>query len=149
MPVHISELGVELFDCSIDFALALQRSEHLARIEELLKRSETVLASAPAERRERGPLRAYRADGCLVLSFDASWYPFLDDSAGYNRPETRCWYVPKNSILDRVAEAMRNLDRPQSGGRAFLHDRGALAAGNIELVSWTLAIPSKYLGPLA
>src|SRR5207237_660057 len=34
----------------------------------------------------------YRSDGCLVLSFDGGWYPFLDNTQGYNRGLLR-WYV--------------------------------------------------------
>lgn len=144
-PVHISEIEVELFDLSINLACFLQRRERLARIEDLLQRKEAVLADRPTGDRRSGPLYGRRADGCLVVSFDSGWYPFLDDSVGYNRPETRCWYVPKNRVLDHVLEAMQDLNLPQSGGRAFLHARGAMGAGNLELVRWDLAVPSKFL----
>jgi hypothetical protein len=143
--VHISEIEVEMFDLSIDLACYLQRRERLARIEDLLERKDAVLADKPTGDRRSGPLYGRRADGCLVVSFDSGWYPFLDDSMGYNRPETRCWYCPKNPVLDHVVEAMQDLNLPQSGGRAFLHANGAMRAGNIELIRWDLAVPSRFL----
>jgi hypothetical protein len=146
--IHISEIEVASFDLSIDLACLLQRRERLARIEELLERKHSVLADRPTGDRSSGPLYGRRADGCLVVSFDSGWYPFLDDSMGYNRPEDRCWYVPKNSVIDHVVAAMQNLNLPQTGGRAFLHANGAMRAGNVELVRWTLAVPSKFLLPV-
>src|SRR5712692_525074 len=73
----------------------------------------------------------YRSDGCLVLSFDGGWYPFLDNTQGYNRGPQR-WYVPKMSrLLARVAHAMQTPEQKRfsggrPGGRVFLHSTGVV-----------------------
>jgi hypothetical protein len=147
--IEISQREVQLFDCSIEFALLFQRRKRLATMEELWERWKTVIADRPdISDYKQGPLYFRRPiDNCLVVSFDSGWYPFLDDSIGYNRPEKRCWYVPKNSLLDHVVEAMRNLHLPQNGGRTFLHANGAMCSENADLVRWTLAVPSEFLLP--
>src|SRR5437588_11634759 len=49
----------------------------------------------------------YRGDNCLVLSFDHSWYPFLDSTHSYNHPPVR-WYIPKISrLIGLVAHEMQ------------------------------------------
>ena len=35
------------------------------------------------------PKYFYSRDACLVLSFDGAWYPFLDNTQGYNHPPQR------------------------------------------------------------
>jgi hypothetical protein len=90
--------------------------------------------------------------GCIVLSFDGKWNPFLGDSIGYNRTHS---YVPKNGLLDRVEAAMQTsgqmkYSQRRSGGRVFIHDCGAFrcpetASCEIELLTWELPTPSYTL----
>lgn len=85
--------------------------------------------------------------GCLVISFDRSWYPYLDNTRGYNRGEQR-WHVPKNTnLLIRVADSMKACNRAQPGGRTLLCRKGALLASNLQtwLLEWTLESDSKWL----
>jgi len=96
----------------------------------------------------------YRSDGCLVLSFDGGWYPFLDNTQGYNRGPQR-WYVPKMSrLLARVAHAMQTPEQKRfsggrPGGRVFLHSTGVVrrpaSMKEIELLTWKLPKESCYL----
>jgi hypothetical protein len=113
----------------------------------MLERKQTVLAEAPKHEnfRSSGPEYGRRNDGCLVVSFDSSWYAFLDDTRAYNRRESRCWHIPGNPLLDCVIKEMKTLNRLLAGGRAFLHNDGALIVDGIELVRWSLAAPSQYL----
>jgi len=98
------------------------------------------------------PRYFYRRDNCLVLSFDHSWYPFLDSTHSYNYPSVR-WYVPKIShLLGIVANEMQTPEHRrlsgQPGGRVFLHNAGAirrLGSREIEFVRWQLPKPSLLL----
>jgi len=104
----------------------------------------------------KSPLPNYFYDrtDCLVVSFDGSWYPFLDNTQGYNRRPQR-WYIPKISgLLARVAQEMqtpgqRHLGGGPPGGRVFLHTGGALRRlANEEemvLVKWELPKESFFL----
>lgn len=90
--------------------------------------------------------------GCMVLSFDRRWNPFLGHTFGRNCAP---WYVPKNGLLDHVETAMQiaeqmNYAKGPSGGRVFLHDAGGFrcpetACGEIELVTWALPTSSCTL----
>jgi len=100
------------------------------------------------------PYYFYRGDGSLVVSFGRGWYPFLDNTRGYNQGSER-WYVPKISgLLAGVGRAMqtpeqRQFLQGQSGGRVFLHSTGALRApsgvAEFELLTWKLPTDSHFL----
>jgi len=144
--IQVSELDVAEFDISVALAIRRQSSEPLTDIEGILERLPKFVESSPAER--KSPAYFYRADGCLVVSFDLNWRPYLDNTVGYNQPGSLRWYVPKNKVLKRVADAMKCQGRQISGGRAFLHEGGAAyGEGNRELLRWRLAAPSQYLKP--
>lgn len=94
----------------------------------------------------------FRSQGALVLSFDAQWFPFLDNTVGYNRTPQR-WYVPKTSqLIRRVALHMQTPAQrsrsPMPGGRTFFRHRGAfrrIDGKRIEVLAWNFAKDSVFL----
>jgi len=142
--VLISPRDVEEFDLVIALACRFQSEERL----------EFNLPPGFQANHQIIPLYFYRKDECLVLSFDGSWYPFLDNTRGLNRGPQR-WYVPKKSwLLAQVGIAMqspeqRRLSGSRSGGRIFLHSLGALRSpamsAEIELIRWQLPRESSFL----
>ena len=114
--IAVSAEDVERFDLAITIACMTQ-SEH---------RFEYRVSPGSQFKNYAVPDYFYSTDGCLVLSFDCGWYPFLDNTRGYNRGPQR-WYVPKISqLLSRIAIAMqapqqKRLSGHWSGGRVFLH----------------------------
>lgn len=91
-----------------------------------------------------------RGDGCMVMSFDGGWYPFLVSTRGYNRGPQR-WYIPKISqLIVRVALALQSPEQRRKsgripGGRVFLHAEGVLGSGSVPLLRWKLEKESIYL----
>jgi hypothetical protein len=133
--IFVSPAEINEFDLAIATACMLKSEDRLGK----------DVLSIP-DNRPMMPRYFYRKDLCLVLSFDVSWYPFLDNTMGYNQGSQR-WYVPKASaLIARCAQEMQKQrfgSRP--GGRLFLHLGGALRSGNVTLLRWTLNDGSKYL----
>lgn len=136
----ISAAEIHEFDVAIATACLLkseQRIEH--RLPEQRQIHEYSL-----------PCYFRRGDGCVVMSFDGAWYPFLDSTRGYNRGPQR-WYIPKMSqLIVRVALALQSPDQRRKsggipGGRDFLHSDGVLRSGNATLMRWKLERESNYL----
>jgi hypothetical protein len=86
--IKFSTADVEQFDKAIAVACMTQSEDRL----------ENKLPTGLRAKEYGVPDYFYRSDGCLVLSFDGGWYPFLDNTQGYNRGLQR-WYVPKTSQL--------------------------------------------------
>lgn len=141
--IDVSAREVGEFDLAISVACMAQSED---RLEHELP--------AELEKDYAVPDYFYSSDGCLVLSFDRGWYPFLDNTRGYNRGAQR-WYVPKrSSLLVRLAQAMQTPDQKRlsggwSGGRVFLHSTGVVrrpSMKEIELLAWKLQKKLLYLG---
>jgi hypothetical protein len=81
--IAVSAAEVGQFDIAIGLACAYQ-SAHQFEFE----------IPAEAQPSEAGgvPDYFYSDDGCLVISYDGAWYPFLDSTRGYNRAPQR-WYT--------------------------------------------------------
>ena len=140
--IHISAEEIDEFDAAIAIACLLQSSK---RLENTVPRTLRIADYAV-------PDYFYR-QGCLVISFDGRWYPFLDNTRGYNRGQLR-WYIPKISeLLARVGRAMQSPERRRiagrAGGRVFLHTAGVVRrpAGTTEeeLLAWNIGGKSSYL----
>ncbi len=141
--LDVSPDDVERFDLAITVACMTQ-SEH--RFEYKI--------TAGVQIKEYAVPDYFYSDGCLVVSFDGSWYPFLDNTRGWNRGPQR-WYIPKISqLLARVAHAMQTPEQRRiaagwSGGRVFLHATGVIrrpaSMKEIELLTWHLPKRSAYL----
>lgn len=88
-------------------------------------------------------------DKYLVISFDRGWYPFLDNTRGYNRGPQR-WYIPKCSrILAAIADALRWNSDGRPGGRVFVSFDGVFRRDDgeqIQLLDWELPKKSHFLG---
>jgi hypothetical protein len=75
--------------------------------------------------------------GELVVSVDANWVPFLDNTKGYNRGAKR-WYLPGGGDIEMMlAEALSRSPTTgwRSGGRLFVSGFGAFrreGSGNEE-----------------
>lgn len=135
---HFTSKDVDDFDLAIVTACLL-KSEH--RIEEL-HRGMPYSSFALPDR--------FRCRGYLVVSFDAGWYPFLDNTRSKNPPELR-WYVPPTKLLSIVAAAMQlrmEAATAINGGRVFLDDIGAVRRENgkdVPLLYWSLPKKSLFL----
>jgi hypothetical protein len=90
---------------------------------------------------------------CLAISFDTSWFPFLDGRNAHEQ-EARCWYVPKSSrLLGRVAHELQAPDQrrhsPMAGAHVFLSKSGVTrrpaGKGEIVVLRWILERPSLCL----
>ncbi|MFZ0318903.1 MAG: hypothetical protein WAL56_07245 [Candidatus Sulfotelmatobacter sp.] len=120
--IAVSTVEVEQFDIAIGRACAYQ-SEHRLEFE--------LPAGAQPGSAGAVPAYFYSSDDCLVISFDGSWYPFLDNTRGYNRVPQR-WYIPKTSnLIASIAHAMQAPDQKRicgnrPGGRVFLHSAGVI-----------------------
>ena len=140
----ISETDVDRFDAVILFACLAQSSERFEY---------AVDVSSVTYDDYRVPDYFY-SERCLVISFDTGWYPFLDNTRGYNHRHER-WYIPKKSvILAQVARWMQQPDHRARvgripGGRVFVHAQGAFSRSpngiDVPLVNWTLPKESLYL----
>jgi hypothetical protein len=144
-PVAVSSGEVEQFDIAVALACA-HRSEHRLEFDIPINAQPSEIGSAPNY--------FYSSDDCLVISFDGSWYPFLDNTRGYNGGPQR-WYIPKvSSLLASIAHVMqtreqKRLSRGRTGGRIFVHAGGAIrrpASGReVEVLSWKLPKESYFL----
>jgi hypothetical protein len=140
----VSPSEVEEFDLAIALACRFQSAERLEfNLPPGFKAKEHVV-----------PDYFYRNDGCMVLSFDRSWYPFLDNTRGYNRGPQR-WYVPKrSSLLANIGVAMQSPEQRRfsggiPGGRVFMDSLGVVrcppSRGEVELLAWNLPRESHFL----
>lgn len=137
--IPITANDVDEFDSAITIACQLKSPERLEFSHSATTDSGPV--SVPAY---------FRKSGSLVISFDGGWFPFLDNTTGYNRGDQR-WYIPKTSRL--VAEVAQRMQRPprtsQKPGRVFLHSGGAyrrrVDRTEIEIVEWVLPQKSRFL----
>ncbi len=143
--IAVSGAEVEQFDIAVALACAYQ-SENRFEFE--------IPADVKPSEAGGVPDYFYSRDGCLVISFDCTWYPFLDNTRGYNRGPER-WYMPKmSSLLAAIALAMQAPDqkrfsRGRSGGRVFVHSTGVIrrpaVTQDLELLSWKLPSDSYFL----
>jgi hypothetical protein len=143
--VSIPQVEVDEFDYAIAVARIKKSSEPLGPLEIILR----DLSTREVKREEFGcPNYLYREDQCLIVSFNKTWRPYLDNTRGYNVGEQR-WFIPRGTaLLERVAGAMRALDEGQPGGRTFLCAEGALrniGTANCWLVEWALEGESVIL----
>lgn len=99
MKIDVSAKDVENFDLAIAIACDKKSPEPI----------ENTPDDPPAQGDHQVPDYFYRADGCLALSFDRQWNPFLLGSRGYNPEEIR-WYIPQTVswLLRRVERETRN-----------------------------------------
>ena len=142
--IQVSAKEIDEFDVAIALACLLQSPERLEnKVSKKMRLADYAV-----------PDYFYSQDGCLVVSFDGGWFPFLDNTRGYNRGPQR-WYIPKTSeLLARVARSMQTAEQrrilgAQAGGRVFLHSTGALrrpeAMPELELLTWYIEGRSCYL----
>jgi hypothetical protein len=142
--ITVSTKDVEKFDVAIAIACMVQSNDRL----------EYQLPDSIQVRDYNVPDYFYSTDGCLVLSFDGAWYPFLDNTRGYNRSFQR-WYIPKTSeLLARIGHALQTPDQKRisgdrPGGRVFIHAGGVVRrptmSREIEVANWQLPKASAYI----
>lgn len=91
-------------------------------------------------------------DGCVAISFDRSWNPFLCNTGDDERPSR--WFIPKTSWL--IAAVARALQTPMqraisfsAGGRILLDATGGRRQpeghAEIAVVQWSLPRESPLL----
>ena len=94
----------------------------------------------------------FTEDGCVAISFDRSWNPFLCNTGDDASPSR--WFIPKSSWL--IAAVARALQTPMqraisfsAGGRILLDSAGGRRqpAGHAEIavVQWSLPRESPLL----
>jgi len=76
--ILVSAEDVDDFDAAIAFARILRWEQRL----------EHTLPHEPNIKGFAVPDYFYRSDGCLVISFDGGWYPFLDNTRGLQQRAT-------------------------------------------------------------
>lgn len=97
----------------------------------------------------------FTQDGCVAISFDRSWYPFLCNTSEED-PGPQRWFIPKTSWL--IAAVARALQTPAqraisftAGGRILLDASGGRRRpeghAEIAVLGWTLPRESPLLPP--
>jgi hypothetical protein len=95
----------------------------------------------------------FTRDGCMAISFDRSWYPFLCNTGGDEAGPPR-WFIPKTSWL--IATVARALQTPMqrtisftAGGPILLDAAGGRRQpeghAEIAVLRWSLPRESRLL----
>ena len=140
--IQVSEKDLAQFEMAVAIACVRKSDKRLE-----YQRPTTV------DRTARNLPSCFTQDGCVAISFDRSWYPFLCNTSGDDADPPR-WFIPKTSWL--IAAVARALQTPMqraisfsAGGRILLDASGGRRQpeghAEIAVVQWSLPRESPLL----
>lgn len=142
--IQVSEKDLAQFEMAVAIACVRKSDKRLE-----YQRSMNV------DRAARDLPSCFTQDGCVAISFDRSWYPFLCNTGG-DDPGPARWFIPKTSWL--IAAVARALQTPTqraisftAGGRILLDAAGGRRQpeghSEIAVLRWSLPRESALLPP--